>query len=332
MGATPKLPSLQAAYADLFERLLDPIFLVDPVDQTILEMNPAAERILGENPTTSDKTWISCCIAEVVIPAKKAEFIKAIRVSARRFHSRRFESTWAVRGESPLDPQTLIIEVHACPLKLAGNKTVLQIIARDITVRRKMEQKIRELLYKLKESNDRLKLLSESDQVTGLKNYRHFLAQLAMYHPQAAQQQQEYSLVFISVDHLKHYSDRNGLQASDALLSHICTLLQEEPRPKDLLIKKSDESFALLCPGVGSEYAAHVAERLRTAVAGASFPNSEHQPNGSVTLSIGVASFPEHAGAPDHLIEVTERACQSSVRRGRNRVTVGALSVKNSTT
>ncbi len=308
--------------------MLDPIFLVDPSDQTILELNPAAERILGECPTSDDKSWVGSCIAEVVIPAQKVEFIKAVRVSARRFHSRRFESVWIVPTEDNSGRQSLNIEVHACPLRLSGGKTVLQIIARDITARRRMEQKVRELLFKLKDANERLRSLSLSDEVTGLKNFRHFLKAAEGLHSEAVRAQTDYAILSITVDHFKHYGDRNGLQAADALLFHIANVLQEQIRKGDIFVKRHEDSFVLGCLGLGSEDAHLFAERLRTSVAGSSFPNSEHQPNGSVTVSIGVASFPEHGGSLDHLIEVSERAVLSSVRKGRNRVTVGALSAK----
>lgn len=329
MPATPgpKLPSAAAAYSDLFERLLDPIFILDPVDQTILELNPAAERILGDCPSTDDRSWLGCCIAEVVVPAQKTDFIKAIRVSARRFHSRRFESVWIVANEVRGSPEALNIEVHACPLK-TGNKTVLQIIARDITQRRRMEQKVRELLFKLRDANDHLRHLSVSDEVTGLKTFRYFLKAAETIHSEAIHSQTDYAVVSISVDHLKHYSDRNGMQAADALLFHVANVLQEQVRKVDLLVKRNEDSFLLACPGMSSQDAHQFAERVRASVAGASFPNSEHQPNGSVTVSVGVASFPEHGGNIDHLVEVSERAVLSSIRKGRNRVTVGALSAK----
>jgi diguanylate cyclase (GGDEF)-like protein/PAS domain S-box-containing protein len=327
-SSSNKLPSTLAAYADLFERLLDPIFLVDPADQTILELNPAAERILGDCPTSEDKSWVGCCIAEVVIPAQKAEFIKAVRVSSRRFHSRRFESVWMAQAEDGSSTQALNIEVHACPLQLSAGKTVLQIIARDITARRRMEQKVRELLFKLKDANERLKALSGADEVTGLKNFRHFLKASEAIHTEAVRNQGEYAVVAITVDHLKHYEDRNGLQAADALLFHVASVLNEQVRKNDVLVKRNEDSFILACPGLASNDAQQFAERLRTSVAGASFPNSEHQPNGSVTLSVGVAAFPEHGGNLEHLVEVAERAVASSIRKGRNRVTVGALSAK----
>ena len=109
-----QVPSQRAAYADLFERMLDPTFLLEPSNQTILELNPAAERLLEGSGFAAQA---GKSLADLVAEPLRDEFGKALRVAMRRHHPRQFESQWVLAGANG-DQKMLVMDVFACPMKL----------------------------------------------------------------------------------------------------------------------------------------------------------------------------------------------------------------------
>jgi diguanylate cyclase (GGDEF)-like protein/PAS domain S-box-containing protein len=291
-------PSRLAAYADLFQRMLDPTFLVDPATQVILEVNPAGEALIGEGGSITD----------LVLAEGRDEFAKGLRVSMRRYHPRLFESRWQVAG------RTLIFEIVACPLHLSDGTDVLQIIARDITFRREAEEK--------------LKILSTVDEMTGLFNFRHFKGVLAQEHARARRASHAYSVVFCDIDHFKHYNDRNGHPAGDALLEEMARILQKCTRNTDYCVRYGGEEFVVLCPETDAKQALVVAERIRSAVAKHDFAHAEAQPAGHLSFSIGVASFPEHGLTAEMVLHQADQAMYHSKTHGRDQVTVAQAEAK----
>ncbi|MGZ3688729.1 MAG: PAS domain S-box protein, partial [Bdellovibrionota bacterium] len=181
----PNSPSLRAAYADLFERLKDSTFLLDPNSYIILEANPACERIIG---VAADKL-VGRTMMQLVEESMRDAFTKALRVAMRRYHPRQFESHWALS-----DGRNLTMEILACPLKLDDGQEVLQVIARDVSFRYKQEQKMQVLLRELQAANAKLEVLTTVDEMTGLYNFRHFTNQLQSEHERALRFGTPYSI------------------------------------------------------------------------------------------------------------------------------------------
>jgi diguanylate cyclase (GGDEF)-like protein/PAS domain S-box-containing protein len=300
------LPSTLAAYGDLFERLLDPAFLVEPGSQLVLEMNDSAERALGETASAR----LGRPVSELVETSGRDEFEKALRVAMRRHHPRQFESQWQLAAGGPLRT----MEVVACPLRLADSTEILQVIAHDITDRREAEQKIQELLA-------RLQLLSTTDEMTGLCNYRHFKTLITAEHQRAVRYKTSYSVIFTDIDHFKHYNDRNGHPAGDALLREVAGILQRTARKSDVPARYGGEEFVILCPEVDHEGAAALAERIRRRIEMTFFAHSEHQPKGHMSISVGVASYPGDGTAWDVVLKSADEAMYHSKTHGRNQVT-----------
>jgi len=305
------LPSRHAAYADLFERLLDATFLVDPSNYKILEVNPAAERIFGADEMAE---LIGRNIVDLVEEPFRPDFVKALRVSMRRYHPRQFEAQWLVMDpEQPGACKMVIVEIVACPLKLNDGTEVLQVIAHDITARREAEQK-------LKEMNEKLELLSTTDEMTKMFNFRHFKSQLAQEHERSVRFKTSYTIIFCDIDNFKHYNDRNGHPAGDALLREMAGVIKSCARTTDLCARYGGEEFVVLCPQIDWEQAMVLAQRIKTTVNKHPFPHAEAQPLKCISFSIGVASFSIDGKTAEEVLHAADQAMYYAKTHGRNQV------------
>jgi diguanylate cyclase (GGDEF)-like protein/PAS domain S-box-containing protein len=316
MSTSPKdskTPSQLAAYADLFDRLRDCMLLVDPETHLILEANMACEEILGLDP----EFLVGLPLANWADPSERAEFTKAMRVSMRRYYPRLFESRWNMG-----DGRVLYMEILACPIKLSDGNTVLQIQARDVSVRREAEIKMKELLREVQEANAKLEVMSTVDEMTGLFNYRYFKTELQKEHLRSIRFSQPYVIIFCDIDHFKKYNDRNGHPAGDLLLREFAEVLKHTCRTTDVVVRYGGEEFAVICPGIDSKGGVVAAERIRKAIVSRAFAHGEHQPLGHISVSVGVASYPEHADNPELVLKAADEAVYLSKTGGRDRITV----------
>jgi diguanylate cyclase (GGDEF)-like protein len=121
----------------------------------------------------------------------------------------------------------------------------------------------------------------------------------------------------IDVDNLKTYNDVNGHLRGSYLLKELAGLCVEQVRSFDVLAKYGGDEFTIILPQTNRQGAAVVAERVRAAVAEHAFALA---PVGRITVSLGVATFPEDGQDSLGLLQAADRALYVAKRRGRNRV------------
>lgn len=155
------------------------------------------------------------------------------------------------------------------------------------------------------------------DPLTGLYNMRVFHRRLAEEVERADRMSSHLSLVMIDIDYLKHVNDNYGHLAGDQLIREIATMLLSEVRVIDTVTRYGGEEFALLLPDTGTDRAHVVAERLRTLIEQVRY---EGLPE-TVTVSIGLAVYPDDAMTPSDLLHKADQALYASKNRGRNRTT-----------
>ena len=195
---------------------------------------------------------------------------------------------------------------------------------RDITERKRYEQKIREQQDKLHDANARLRELATRDGLTGLNNHRAFKERLSAETSRAARYQLPISLLLLDADRFKQYNDSFGHPAGDEVLRMLSRLLQEKVRDCDFAARYGGEEFAVILPNTDAAAARILAERIRAHTAGADWPNR------SVTVSLGAATLvPEYKVDSLESIHILERdllhladkALYQSKAQGRNMVT-----------
>lgn len=157
------------------------------------------------------------------------------------------------------------------------------------------------------------------DSMTGAYNKKYLLTHLDTEYTFAARHGSSISLVMFDVDHFKHVNDVHGHQAGDSVLIKLASIAQASIRAEDLFARYGGEEFAIICRGVSMGQAAHLGERLRSAVEATTFVHDHLSLK--ITVSVGVAGFPEIPVARfEDLIEAADTALYAAKHSGRNRV------------
>jgi diguanylate cyclase (GGDEF)-like protein len=175
------------------------------------------------------------------------------------------------------------------------------------------------------QQSQELRKISITDSLTGLLNRRYFQERLAEEVDRATRHGHPLSLIMIDIDHFKAYNDANGHPAGDKALMLVGRALRGSIRAIDVVSRFGGEEFAVILPETQKEKAEEIGERIRREVEGLYFAGEESLPLGRLTVSLGVAGFPEDAGDLKSLIQKSDQALYLAKDQGRNRiVTYGA--------
>ncbi len=185
---------------------------------------------------------------------------------------------------------------------------------------RDLEQRVTARTAELAEANRRLEQLAITDGLTGLRNHRYFHERLASEVERSHRSGHPLSLLMIDVDHFKHYNDRNGHPAGDSVLRGVDSILADGRRLNDVVARYGGEEFAILLVDTPRAAACGLAETLRRRVEQQGFDHAAGQPGGRLTISVGVATCPDHAGTPAELVQSADTALYRAKNAGRNRV------------
>jgi diguanylate cyclase (GGDEF)-like protein len=168
--------------------------------------------------------------------------------------------------------------------------------------------------------------LAAIDELTGLANRRQFQRSLEREVQRARRYDRQLTLAMFDVDHFKKYNDSCGHQAGDRALATIGAILRTSLRDVDIVARYGGEEFAVILPETAARPGAPVSpfpflERLRRRIEETVFPGEEKLPGGRLTVSGGVASFPDDAQTLEDLIRTADEALYVSKAQGRNRIT-----------
>jgi diguanylate cyclase (GGDEF)-like protein len=158
------------------------------------------------------------------------------------------------------------------------------------------------------------------DELTGLYNYRYFANRLQQEYERSARYARHLSLLMIDIDHFKHYNDTHGHEKANDVLKGIGEVIQACVRASDIAARYGGEEFVVIAPETSEDKAKILADRIRKRVEEHDFADAETQPLGRLTVSIGVAGFPETTTSAQELIEGADEAMYKAKADGRNRV------------
>ncbi|HEV2018505.1 MAG TPA: diguanylate cyclase [Gemmatimonadaceae bacterium] len=165
----------------------------------------------------------------------------------------------------------------------------------------------------LRKKNEELELLSTTDSLTGLDNHRELMRRLDHEEARCKRERRSFSVLVGDVDHFKQYNDAFGHPAGDEVLKAISEIMREAARPVDCVARYGGEEFVVMMPDTGPVDALELAEHIRARVAAKKFTGRK------MTLSIGVATFPEDADNAEGLISIADEALYQAKREGRDR-------------
>jgi diguanylate cyclase (GGDEF)-like protein len=162
--------------------------------------------------------------------------------------------------------------------------------------------------------------MANCDGLTRLFNKRHFMERLSGVILEAQKGHHPFSLFIFDLDHFKHYNDTQGHQAGDEVLRGMGEILRQTVRPDDIAARFGGEEFIVLLAHAPKKGALQAAERIRERVAAHPFANRESQPLKTVSLSGGIATFPDDGLTSADLIAASDAALYRAKKAGRNRV------------
>lgn len=228
--------------------------------------------------------------------------------------------TELLKSLKEISPQTSVIVITASPSAKSMSEAVKFGVYYYITTPFNEE----EIRLAVRHAEERLSLLSQVgqkdllreeailDYLTGVYNHRHFHEALSQEIEKAKRHSLPLSLAMVDVDNFKNYNDTYGHLAGDRFLRDLAQYLLEMTRSDDKVFRYGGEEFTILLPQTFKPEAAKLIEQIL----------GQEREKFPLTLSVGLAAFPEDAKVKDELIEASDRALYQAKRSGRNRLWV----------
>lgn len=222
-------------------------------------------------------------------------------------------------------------QAEAAPESPAESEDEIEVLAKQFHEMRRMitaqisqlddlKSKLDDSNVRVLEANRQLKELSIRDSLTNLFNRRYFDGRLDEEMQRARRYGRKFALEMVDIDHFKDLNDKHGHTCGDEILKQVARIMTEVTRDSDVVCRYGGEEFSILLIEVDEASAYNHAERLRQTVAACSFSNGQGPVNEQVTVSVGVAFFPQDATDPRVLVECADGALYAAKRGGRNQV------------
>lgn len=279
----------------------------------IVDINPAARRLLGLGPQ------------EPVLG-------KPVEPLLRRWPHliARYRNLHQVHEDIFLaGPPDRWLEVTITPL--LGHDGTAQgrlVLFNDITQRKQTEaallqahRRLEDRLGEMQDTEAHWREEAMRDALTGVYNRRYLQQAFTRYLSQSRAQGKPLTILLLDIDHFKQVNDQQGHLVGDLVLRALAQTLQAHVRGRDVVARYGGEEFLILMEGVALPEAAQRAEELRRQVGDLALL----LPDGStlrITVSIGVAAYPEHGEEMGVLLHAADMALYQAKAGGRNRVVV----------
>jgi diguanylate cyclase (GGDEF)-like protein len=176
--------------------------------------------------------------------------------------------------------------------------------------------------HDLMHANRRLHDQAMRDAVTGLYNRGFLEESLAREKVRAKRHGHTLALMLIDVDHFKEFNDTLGHSAGDAILRSVGRCVASLSRGEDLAARYDSDIFALMMANASRQIMWQRADLIRQRARSLEIGHDAQQ-LGPITLSVGIAIFPEHGASTEAVLQAADRALVMSKRAGRNGVAMG---------
>lgn len=162
---------------------------------------------------------------------------------------------------------------------------------------------------------EEVKELAVVDKLTGAYNRRHFMSLL----DSQLEKSEGVSLILIDIDDFGKYNNTHGHPQGDELLRELTKILKDKVRSCDSVGRYGGEEFIILLPGLKSSEASEITKRLKEAVENNNFKGGESQPQGKVTISLGLVTSLDNSVSLRDLIKEADDALYKAKKSGKNR-------------
>jgi diguanylate cyclase (GGDEF)-like protein len=197
----------------------------------------------------------------------------------------------------------------------------------EIVERKQVEEDLKEANEHLEYQLNEIKTLQESlreqairDPLTGLYNRRYLQETMEREFARARRENYMVSVMMMDIDHFKNFNDAHGHQAGDEVLIAHGNLLKNSVRQGDIAFRYGGEEFIVIMPNVDAVDAARRADTMRSDFS--AFRIDCEGVEFGVTISVGIAFYPQHGGDMNEIIKAADAALYEAKQSGRNRVIV----------
>ena len=173
-----------------------------------------------------------------------------------------------------------------------------------------------------------MKQQANVDELTGIYNRRFLEDYARKLLAMASRKSTSVSLIMMDLDHFKSFNDLHGHEIGDRILRHFAKTMSLTMRETNLAARYGGEEFVVLLPDTNAKACLLVAERIRLAVERMIVPSGTDKPLPRITVSLGIAVYPDHGRSLEELLSASDKALYESKRLGRNRVTLYAEQVE----
>ena len=163
--------------------------------------------------------------------------------------------------------------------------------------------------------------LATTDGLTELYNHRYFQEQMLANIESCKKSGKKFSLILTDIDFFKKFNDQYGHQAGDAVVRQVAKTLKKNVKKTDWVCRYGGEEMSVILRNADNKAAMDVAQRLCEAVANTVFKLSPTL-DSHVTISLGVATYPDNGSTPTELIEYSDKGLYVAKENGRNQVGV----------
>lgn len=159
--------------------------------------------------------------------------------------------------------------------------------------------------------------LAITDSLTGLSNVRYFYSALDAEIARCQRYNSVFSLILFDIDNFKGFNDKHGHQAGDEVLRALSVVMKNEARKSDIVARYGGEEFIVILPNTTKIEAYHLATRIKDAIEATKFLDNNEL---AVSLSGGVATFPEDAGNAKNLLYAADMSMYQAKAEGKRRI------------
>lgn len=193
------------------------------------------------------------------------------------------------------------------------NKNELNILM-EALIRFKIEY------FKLNEKFRKATKWARVDGLTGICNYIYFQECMIREISRSERYKHSTSVILSDIDYFKNYNDTHGHLKGNVILKKIARIFSSTTRKMDIPARYGGDEFVVILPQTGKYSALIVANRLKKAIELFPFPNKETQPEGKITITMGVATFPDDARNVVELIAMADKLLYRGKNYGRNSI------------
>ncbi|MCM8832766.1 MAG: GGDEF domain-containing protein, partial [Candidatus Omnitrophica bacterium] len=167
-----------------------------------------------------------------------------------------------------------------------------------------------------------INIASIIDPLTEVYNRRYFNIRLKEELAKAKREWYPFSIMISDLDNFKKYVDKYGHPMGDIILKEVAFLLKNSLRETDIICRFGGDEFAYLLPFSSSKDAKIVAERIKKNVQNYKFLSGKVNDDVNITLSIGIACFPEHAKSEEEILSKADNALLLAKNSGKNTIVI----------